>query len=79
MSEGRVARFRVKARVGGQSEATVEVIEDAGGGDFTVSVRPLHSRNEYREKLSVVAQIVESRHAKWLAQQAGVPVPKPRR
>lgn len=79
MSEGRVARFRIKARVGGQAEATVEVVEDAGGGDFTVSVRPLHSRQEFREKLSVVAQIVEARHAKWLAAQAGTPVPKPRR
>lgn len=79
MSEGRVARFRVKARVGGQKECTVELTEDAGGEDFTVSVRPLHSRNEYREKLSVVAEIVEARHAKWLAAQAGVSVPKPRR
>jgi len=69
----------VKARLGKASEGTVEIVEDAGGDDFTVKVRPLHSREFFSEKLSVLAQIVEARHAKWLAQQAGTPVPKPRR
>lgn len=76
MSEGRVARFRVRTHLDGQNEATVELTERAGGGDFVVAVRPLHSRIEYTGLLSDVAQIVAARHAKALAAQRGVTVPK---
>lgn len=79
MSEGRVARFRVKVHMDGKPEATVEIVEHAGGEDYTVSVRPLHSRMEYRANLSDVALIVQARHAKWLAQQQGITVPGPRK
>ena len=79
MSEGRVARFRVKVHMDKAPEATVELTEHASGDDYTVSVRPLHSRIEYTGLLSDVALIVQARHVKALASAAGRPVPKPRR
>lgn len=79
MSEGRVARFRVKVHLDGAKEATVEMVEHASGEDFTVSVRPLHSRLEYRMNLSDVALYVQARHVKFLLQSQGKPVPKARR
>lgn len=79
MSEGRVARFRVRVHMDGKPEATVEVTEKAGGEDFVVGVRPLGSRLEYTLLLSEVALIVQARHAKFLAAQKGINVPKARR
>lgn len=79
MSEGRVARFRVKTHMDGKPEVTVELTEHAGGGDFTVSVKPLGLRIEYTMNLSDVAQIVQARHVKFLLQSQGKPVPRPRR
>ncbi len=79
MSEGRVARFHVRTHLDGKSEATVELVEHAGGEDFTVSVRPKHSRMEYTGLLSDVAQFIAARHAKALAAAQGINVPKARR
>ena len=64
---GRVARFKVKTHLDGQSEVTVEIKVTAGGEDAVVGVRPKHSRLEYTGLLSVVAQFVAARHAKELA------------
>jgi hypothetical protein len=76
---GRVARFRVNVHLDGKSEATVELVEHAGGGDYTVSVRPLGVRREYTGLLSEVAGIVAARHVKALLAQQGVNVPKARK
>ena len=79
MSEGRVARFQVRAHLDGQSELTVEMVEHAGGEDFTVNVRPKGSRVVYTGLLSDVALIVASRHAKAVAAARGIAVPRARR
>ena len=76
MSEGRVARFRVRTHLDGQNEVTVELTEHASGEDFTVTVRPKHSRREYTGLLSDVAQIVASRDAKATVKAQGITVPR---
>lgn len=54
----RVARFKVRVHLDGKREATVELVENAGGEDFTVGVRPLGSRLEYTALLSTTTGIV---------------------
>lgn len=82
MSEGRVVHLTVQAPVGrrldGQTELTVTLTETPSG-DFIVGVRPKGKRLEYKEMLWTLGEIVAARHAKFLAQQQGIPVPKPRR
>lgn len=79
MSAGRVARFKVRARLDGQDELTVELKVTAGEEDAVVAVRPKHSSRVYTMLLSEVALIVAARHAKALLAQQGVPVPRARR
>lgn len=79
MAEGRVVHLTVKAPVGkrldGQTELTVTLTETPAG-DFLIGVRPKGKRLEYTESLWTLGEIVAARHAKFLAQQAGVNVPK---
>lgn len=76
MSDNRIARFRVKKHMDGKPEFTFEVSYDEAKGDGVVSVRPLGSRLEYTWPLGEVGEIVQAKHAKYLAQQKGIAVPK---
>jgi hypothetical protein len=82
VSEGRVVHLTVQAppgrRLDGQTELTVTLTETATG-DFLVGVRPKGKRLEYKELLWTVGEIIAARHAKFLAQQAGIAVPKARK
>jgi hypothetical protein len=79
MSENRIARFRVRKHMDGKPEFTLEISYDDAKGDGVVSVRPLGSRLEYTYPLSGVGEIVQAKHAKFLAQQKGISVPRARR
>lgn len=80
MSEGRVVHLDVTTNIhlDGQREVSVTFTETPQG-DYVVEVRPKGKRLVYKGLLSDVAAIVAARHCKWLAQQNGTPVPKPRR
>lgn len=78
---GRRARFRVLGvLIGKQGDAaTVTIKMNDTGTDGAFTVRPRYSRDTYTRPLSDVAQIVAARHAKFLAAQRGINVPRPRR
>jgi hypothetical protein len=82
VSAGRVVHLTVKAPVGkrldGQTELTVTLTETPAG-DYVVGVRPKGKRLEYTEMLWTLGEIVAARHAKMLASQAGISVPRPRK
>ena len=74
-----VRRFKVRARLDGKDEVTVEIKPTAGGEDAVVSVRPKHSRMEYTGMLSDAALYIAAKHAKALAAQAGIAIPHSRK
>jgi hypothetical protein len=78
MSEGRVVHLDVKAHLDGQNEIGVTLTETTQG-DYVVAVRPKGKRLVYTGLLSDVALIVAARHAKALAAQNGIAVPRPRK
>jgi len=78
MSEGRVVHLDVRVHLDGQSEVGVTLTETPQG-DFVVACRPKGKRIVYTGLLSDVVQIVAARHAKALAAQAGISVPRPRK
>ena len=79
VSEGRVVHLDVPvSHLDGQREASVTLTETPQG-DYVVAVRPKGKRLVYTALLSDVALIVAARHAKFLAAQNGIAVPKARR
>jgi hypothetical protein len=74
-----VRRFKIKAKLDGADEVTVEIKPTAGDNDAIVSVRPKHQRIVYTGLLSDVALIVAARHCKALAAQQGIAVPTARK
>lgn len=63
--------------VDGQNEASITLTE--AGRDFIIGVRGKHQRTVHEGLMSDVALFVAARHSKYLAQQNGIAVPKPRR
>jgi len=76
---GRDAHLIVRDNVDldGQSEASVTLSE--ADRDFIVTIRAKHQRTTRTLLLSEIALFTAARHSKFLAQQNGINVPKPRR
>jgi tRNA threonylcarbamoyladenosine modification (KEOPS) complex Pcc1 subunit len=79
VENGRVVHLSVSEDVDldGQSEASVTLTES--DRDYIVVIRAKHQRTTRTALLSDVALFTAARHSKYLAQQNGIAVPKPRR
>lgn len=78
MSEGRVVHLDIPVHLDGQSEVGVTLTETPKG-DYVIACRPKGKRVVYTGLMSDVVLIVAAKHAKFLAAQQGIPIPKPRR
>jgi hypothetical protein len=79
VADGRTAHGTITDGVDldGQAEASFTLIE--APRDFILTIRAKHQRNTRSVLLSEVALMVAARHSKFLAQQNGIAVPRPRR
>jgi hypothetical protein len=76
---GRVIHIKdVPARVEGSHLVNFQLTETPRG-DYVVTLWAKGKRTEYRELLSELAQIIEARHARRVAEAQGIKVPRPRR
>ena len=79
MSEGRVVNLVIPVQhLDGQKEVSITLTETPAG-DYVIAVRPKGKHMLYTGLMSDVAMFIAAKHAKFLAQQNGISVPRARK